>query len=390
MNAASTMLAETLGVEFAEVLELLPGKQEFLLTAGHGWREEQVGCSRVSADADTVCGYLLATKKPVIVDDLSRDTRFRGTYQVHEQGAASGIACLIPGADLPFGVVGAHTVRSHRFSQDDVHFLESVANILAAAVGRKHAEDELNGFFQPSLNPMFVAGFDGVIKRCNHAMELLNGFSNEEILGTPVIDFVHADDQQATVAEIERVVAGGESPAFECRVVCKDGSQKWTVWNSTPFADRQVFFCTGQDVTDRHRAEEALAEQVRRQQAVSELGTRALSGGDLEALLDDAVAVLAQMLKVEFTTFLERLPNGRELLFKAGYGWQKEFIGKSMSPDPQYLCGRVLVSDQPIVVNDVSAETRFQPHPLAASLGIVSEMACVVPGRTDSHGVLCA
>ena len=41
MNDTASMLAQTLGVEFAEVLELLPGEQEFLLRAEHGWREDQ-------------------------------------------------------------------------------------------------------------------------------------------------------------------------------------------------------------------------------------------------------------------------------------------------------------------------------------------------------------
>ena len=390
LDDATAVMAETLNVEFATFLQQQSGGQELLFKAGRGWEPELVGKATMPAAPQFLCGYALTSDKSTIVEDVAAETRFRSHPLAASHDVVSEMACVVPGREQPHGVLCAHSTAPRRFSEDDARFLQTLANVLAAALERRLAEDELNRFFEPSLNPMFVAGFDGTIKRCNRAMELLMGYANEELVGQLIPNLVHPDDQQATVAEIKRQVAGGEIRAFECRAMCKDGSQKWTVWNSTPFADWQVFYATGQDVTDRHRAEEALTEQARRQQAVAELGARALSGGDLDALLDDAVAVLAGMLKVEFTTFLERPPNGRDLLFKAGYGWPPELIGKSMTADPQHLCGRVLVSDQPIVVDDLSTETRFLPHPLASSLGIVSEMVCVVPGRTDPHGVLCA
>jgi PAS domain S-box-containing protein len=46
--------------------------------------------------------------------------------------------------------------------------------------------------------------------------------------------------------------------ALECRVVRKDGSCRWTVWNATSFPESQTFYATAQDVTDRHAAEDAL------------------------------------------------------------------------------------------------------------------------------------
>jgi signal transduction histidine kinase len=41
-----------------------------------------------------------------------------------------------------FGVLGVHTLTQRNFSDDDVHFLQAVANLLAAAAERHRTEDE--------------------------------------------------------------------------------------------------------------------------------------------------------------------------------------------------------------------------------------------------------
>ncbi len=133
-----------------------------------------------------------------------------------------------------------------------------MANILAAAIERRQAEEELKRFFEPSLSPMVVADFDGIVKRCNHAMEALCGRTREELLGRPLQSIVHPDDLEAALVQLRTLAAGGDVQTFEVRVVRKDGSERWTSWSGKAFVDWQVFYATGQDITDRRIAEEAL------------------------------------------------------------------------------------------------------------------------------------
>lgn len=46
-------------------------------------------------------------------------------------------------AEDPFGVLGAHTQSFRAFSEDDVNFLQAVANVLAMAIERKEAQEKL-------------------------------------------------------------------------------------------------------------------------------------------------------------------------------------------------------------------------------------------------------
>ncbi len=143
MDEASQQVARKLGVEFCKVLELLPDEENLLLRAGVGWKPGLVGSLTVGAGLDSQAGYTLFTRQPVIVEDLTREERFSGPALLLEHGVVSGLSVIIGGPRLPFGVLGAHSRARRTFSEDDIHFLKAIANILAAAIQRKRTENEL-------------------------------------------------------------------------------------------------------------------------------------------------------------------------------------------------------------------------------------------------------
>src|SRR5207302_11209281 len=98
---------------------------------------ESVGAGSVSQ-----AGYTLLSSEPVVVRDLQTETRFVVPRILREHGAESGLSVIIHGHVEPFGVLSAFTTERRVFTQDDVHFLQAVANVLAAAVERKRLEDE--------------------------------------------------------------------------------------------------------------------------------------------------------------------------------------------------------------------------------------------------------
>jgi two-component system cell cycle sensor histidine kinase/response regulator CckA len=55
-------------------------------------------------------------------------------------GAANGITVVIPGPSQAYGVLAAYDSREREFSQDDTHFLQAIAHILGAAIGRQVTE----------------------------------------------------------------------------------------------------------------------------------------------------------------------------------------------------------------------------------------------------------
>jgi PAS domain S-box-containing protein len=135
-------VSETLCVQYCSVLELAHDGTLLQARAGIGWREGVVEHESVGAGTVSQAGYTLLASEPVVVHDLRTETRFVVPRILREHGAVSGLSVIIHGRERPFGVLSAFTTERRAFTQDDVHFLQAVANVLAAAVERKRLEEE--------------------------------------------------------------------------------------------------------------------------------------------------------------------------------------------------------------------------------------------------------
>ncbi|VAX18814.1 hypothetical protein MNBD_NITROSPINAE04-486, partial [hydrothermal vent metagenome] len=83
------VLAQTLGVEYCKVLELLPDGKALLLRSGVGWRRAIVGQTTVGAQKKSHAGYTLLSDKPVIVDDSRTETRFSSPALLRDHNVVS-------------------------------------------------------------------------------------------------------------------------------------------------------------------------------------------------------------------------------------------------------------------------------------------------------------
>ena len=134
---------------------------------------------------------------------------------------------------------------------------------------RRKAERELDLFFNLSLDLFCVAGFDGYFKRLNPAWEQTLGYSIDELLARPYVDFVHPDDREATVAQQERIaIAGRPAISFRNRYHCKDGQYRWLSWMATPFPEDQLIYASARDITEARLSEERLRESELRYRSV--------------------------------------------------------------------------------------------------------------------------
>jgi PAS domain S-box-containing protein len=143
LGDAVSLVPRILGVEFCKVLELLPKGDALLLRVGAGWNEGYVGHAMLSTGLESHGGFTLLSSIPVIVEDFQTETRFHPPTLFVEHRIRSGISVIIYGRGKPYGILGAHTAQRRKFTADDVHFLQSVANVLAAAIERRGLEEEL-------------------------------------------------------------------------------------------------------------------------------------------------------------------------------------------------------------------------------------------------------
>jgi PAS domain S-box-containing protein len=123
---------------------------------------------------------------------------------------------------------------------------------------RIQAERERDRFFDLSIDLLAITNFDGYVVRLNPAWEQTLGFTAAELMAQPYLDFIHPDDRESTLAAATGGNTGEMVISFENRYRCKDGSYRWLLWSAMPDVDRNLFYASGHDITERKRDEELL------------------------------------------------------------------------------------------------------------------------------------
>jgi PAS domain S-box-containing protein len=110
---------------------------------------------------------------------------------------------------------------------------------------------DLARLFDLSLDMLCIATPDGFFRHVNPAFEKVLGYSQEVLLSTPFLDFVHPDDKEATVAELGRLANGNDTIAFENRYKCADQDFKSLHWTAAPDPQSELIYASARDVTQQ-------------------------------------------------------------------------------------------------------------------------------------------
>jgi PAS domain S-box-containing protein len=138
----------------------------------------------------------------------------------------------------------------------------------------------------------------------------------------------------------------------------------------------------------RQSDREELRTQARQQAAVAELGQRALAGGRLEDVVDEAVAIVARELGTELVSLLELTGDRRGLLVRVGFGWPQGVVGGVLAADQDEQPGFTLASEGPVLVEDYREEDRFGPSPVQRELNVSSSVSAPIGAGGRRFGVL--
>lgn len=281
MQQAAELVASTLDVELTVILERLADGRQLLLRAGVGWRPGLVGRATADAGPQSLGGYTLASDRPVVTEDLRRETRFTPWPLLQEHGAVSGMSVLLQARGEPWGVLAAFSRRPRRFTEDDLHFLQSMANVLSMAIERRRSEEEREALvgrlaeerrFLEAVVHQMPAGV--VIAEAPSGRLIVGNEHVRRIWRQPlfpaesIADYqkwhgFHPDGQPYAPEEwpLARSLAKGEVvTGEEIEILRGDGTRGWVVASSAPIRreDGRIVAAvvTFIDITDRKREEE--------------------------------------------------------------------------------------------------------------------------------------
>ncbi|MDW7680278.1 MAG: PAS domain S-box protein, partial [bacterium] len=116
---------------------------------------------------------------------------------------------------------------------------------------------------ESNIDAIMTTDPSGIITDVNKQMEVLTGYTRDELIGAPFKNYF-TDPEQAE-ASIKLVLSEKKVTNYELTAQAKDGKTTVVSYNATTFYDRdrklQGVFAAARDVTERKRFEQALQEK---------------------------------------------------------------------------------------------------------------------------------
>jgi GAF domain-containing protein len=132
------------------------------------------------------------------------------------------------------------------------------------------------------------------------------------------------------------------------------------------------------------------ADKLRKQvSTLAEFGKVALRGDDSHALLQEATRLVSDAIEVDLVKVLELLPDGENLLVRAGVGWAPGVVGHATIPAHSgSSAGHALRTGKPVITENIATEVRFDIPKLLTEHGVRSTVNVLIPGENKPFGVL--
>ncbi len=206
LNDTSNIIAQIINVDFCLISQRARNSSEFHIVSANdagskyvGWHiEPRIQHLKPLFDAPAL--------EPVVFHRGKENTFRRGepgepdisSPILEDIGTVSAASVVIAGDDnQPRGILVVHH-QSHRdFTPDELTFMQTVANILSAAISREHIasdlaerEEMLDTVLENAADAIIVANAIGDIVMANGASEDIFGFDHESILEKNLRDLI--------------------------------------------------------------------------------------------------------------------------------------------------------------------------------------------------------
>jgi PAS domain S-box-containing protein len=121
---------------------------------------------------------------------------------------------------------------------------------------RTRAEQERDQLFELGLDMLCIADFEGYFKQLNPAWERALGWTVEDLMARPYVDFVHPDDLEPTFREAGKLALGGDTIDFENRYRTQNGEYLWLSWRAASVPEQKLIYAAARDISERKKIEQ--------------------------------------------------------------------------------------------------------------------------------------
>jgi PAS domain S-box-containing protein len=143
LDRVPVMAAEALEVDVATVYLLESDLVQLRVASAVSTVAGEAVGDRIEHRPDTSIGFVMAQGSSVVVFDYRSERRFAVPPGYIEAGLTSALAVPVSDRGRTIGVLAVRSRQRRSFGDDEVGFLESLANLLASSLQRAQSEEDL-------------------------------------------------------------------------------------------------------------------------------------------------------------------------------------------------------------------------------------------------------
>jgi signal transduction histidine kinase len=203
MEEAVELVAETLDVEYCRIMKHEKDGNQ-LMVASVGWdNEKETEISNGASDQNIFC-YTLYSGESSVSETNAKKKNINAFSLLKDHGMVSGMDVLIGSRDNPFGSMNVHTTQQRLFTEDDIHFIQSIANVLAESISRKESEENLKHYAQEleKTTELKVLFTDILTHDLLNPANIIRGFTEELLIlendkdKIPLLEKIHKNNER--------------------------------------------------------------------------------------------------------------------------------------------------------------------------------------------------
>ena len=286
LNGALDRIMELMQVDVALIFLLDEEAQELVLAAHRGVsREFTEGVARLKL-GEGFNGRVAQSGEPMVVPDASRDPQLTRMV-VRQEKLQSTLIVPLKSKGKVMGTLCVHMRRPRQFLPEEIELFSHIANHIGVAVENarlykqaqliaeqlRMSEKNYRELFENAQDAIWVHDLDGNIVAANKVTSKVTGYSQQELIGMNVRDYLSPEGLN-TAREIRHRLLQGEILAepYEQQLVKKDGTTRiMRLASSMVTRDGQVtgFQHVARDVTEQKQMQDNLrfyVQQITRAQ----------------------------------------------------------------------------------------------------------------------------
>ncbi len=267
LAASLQSVTETLEVDTAVLFECLPDADQLrgrtLFFEGSAIAAEMATRLLLPAGRASMPGYTVLAGRALVSEDLYEDDRFTARAGEYGLTARSAVTAPVGWGERPWGVLAVYSAEPRSWEDDDVNFVQSVANTVGLAIARERVETELRDS-SARLELSLGAGGLGAWTWDVRADEVTLSPSARTIFGLVTDTFdgsaeaflqhVHHDDRLALRGDVYEALQTSRDPHNVFRVTKPEEGVRWLeTWGRLIEEDGRPSRLVGvvSDVTER-------------------------------------------------------------------------------------------------------------------------------------------